>query len=93
MLLGAVLGPHSLGVADGLWSLEVSDRAALRLLTRALGVNLGEAIFLAHQATLMLPTSRFTHPKHDPVLLRASPGIGLAPVSWRGGGLGLADLI
>jgi hypothetical protein len=54
LVFGAVLGPHSAGRADGLWSLEVSDHALLRLLQRLPGADLTATLFAAHHSSLAL---------------------------------------
>lgn len=54
LMFGAVLGPHSAGQADGLWTVEFSDHALLTLLQRQPGADLSAALLEAHHNALLV---------------------------------------
>jgi hypothetical protein len=75
VLAGAVLGPDSHGRADGLWTLEASDHALLRLLTRSPGTDLSAVLFDAHRSLLALPEDALRKSNTDDILIAAGDGV------------------
>jgi hypothetical protein len=56
VLIGALAGPGIGGmIADGLWSIEISDHALLRVLQRDPAADLAAVLFGVHRSALLLP--------------------------------------